>query len=180
MINQFQWTKSYTTNLKWKLERSSMKKLISWKRVSEEWWTNLKSNIKIYFKWWKSRSIKKSSNCKRKKRRLKKEKKWLRIKEMSWNRQSIKWSYIKMRSDSTYSMRRKERISKSCQHLMTLSSLTLILCTTCSKTPFMLMTMDLLKKHYLNFHPWTEVPKIKQTFICLEMILIPRLVSAMM
>ena len=174
LINQFQLMKNFIISLKWKSAKSSMKKLTNLRKVSEELWTSLKFNIKIYSKWWKNKSIKKLSNFRKKRRKSKKEKRWLMIKEVSLSNLLIRWNSIRMRFGSTYSMKRKERILRFSKLLTNSLNLIHISYTICSKILFMLMTMVLLRRHSLSSHLWIEDPKTRPTFICLVMILILR------
>ena len=99
---------------------------------------------------------------------------------MNLNKPSVKWNCIKMKSDSIYSMRRREKTLKFYQLSMISSNLILISFTTCSKTLFTSMIMVALKKHFSSSHHSTEDQRIKLIFICLVTTLTLKLVYAMM
>ena len=82
---------------------------------------------------------------------------------MNWNKRWIRWNYIKMKIDSIFSMRRRERTWRSFKPWTILSGRVRTLCTTCLRILFMLMTMDLSKKHYLSSQVWTKVPSHRPT-----------------
>ena len=157
-----------------------MKKWTSWRRASGESWTNLRSNTRTCFRWWRSRSTRRSSNSKRKRKRSKSAKEWLMNREMSSNPQWTRWNCTRMRSDSTYFMRRSRRISRFCKHSTSSSNQTHTLSTTCSKTQSMLMTMAQSRRHYSNSHLWTEAQRTKPISICLEMTSTQKWACAMM